>query len=196
MMARVTFLEAVRLRKHGEIEKQLDILAKYKDSLPRKEYEEMVSKLLRSLPDPWTYDAYTNAVVLSGLEDDGGVIVDSVENAEKKRNKWSLRPKKKNGDVETDVQEGLTKDIKNEENTPITDGVDKERVTARSLATGESDGDVFLQEPGSDAVDNKMEKVEADVEAGADEGIKSHGASGECDSGRKEDGTSALLASI
>ena len=52
-------LAAVRRGKQDEIEKQLELLTKYKDHLPEEDYDEKVTKLLQALPDPDTYDAFT-----------------------------------------------------------------------------------------------------------------------------------------
>jgi hypothetical protein len=82
-MTRTAFLVALRQRKQEEIEKQLEVLTKYKNCIPKEEYEEIVATLLHSLPDPGTYDAYTKADVLIGVKDenedvlaDGGNAVD------------------------------------------------------------------------------------------------------------------------
>lgn len=52
-------LAAVRRGKQDEIEKQLELLTKYKDHLSEEEYDEKVTALIRALPDPTTYDAFT-----------------------------------------------------------------------------------------------------------------------------------------
>lgn len=52
-------LATVRRGKQDEIEKQLELLTKYKDHLSEEEYDEKVTKLINALSDPETYDAFT-----------------------------------------------------------------------------------------------------------------------------------------
>lgn len=62
-------LVAVRRGKQDEIEKQLELLTKYKDHLSEEEYDEKVTKLLHALPDPDTYDAFTKTDAILPVED-------------------------------------------------------------------------------------------------------------------------------
>jgi hypothetical protein len=60
-----TALTQIRKDKHDEIERQLELLTKYKDALPDDVYSERMQTLILSLPDPQTYDAYTSTTVLN-----------------------------------------------------------------------------------------------------------------------------------
>jgi len=62
-------LAAVRRGKQDEIEKQLELLTKYKDHLSEEEYAEKVTKLIRALPDPDTYDAFTKTGAILAVEE-------------------------------------------------------------------------------------------------------------------------------
>ena len=82
-----TALASARRGKLEEIEKQLQMLRKYKEYMPEEEYDEQVAALMAALPKPETYDAYTKTNELVVLKEEG------VEEEERRREKAS--PKKK-----------------------------------------------------------------------------------------------------
>jgi hypothetical protein len=63
-------LAAVRRGKQDEIEKQLELLTKYKDHLSEEEYNEKVTKLIHALPDPDTYDTFTKTDTILPVEEE------------------------------------------------------------------------------------------------------------------------------
>jgi len=65
-----TALTTARRGKLEEIEKELEMLEKYKEQMPEEEYNEKVTVLMAALPKPTTYDMYTKVDDLVTIEDD------------------------------------------------------------------------------------------------------------------------------
>lgn len=70
----------MRRGKQDEIEKQLELLTKYKDHLPEEEYDEKVTKLLHALPNPDTYDAFTKTDAILPVQEEEPSNVEEGEN--------------------------------------------------------------------------------------------------------------------